>query len=134
VTEANLEDTVGHFLAFWRAHGKHHFVLEERLVVSALPDDDVEPAKATRRVREQHAEIRTRAAALPRAPSLVVARRLGELLAAHVLGRFALERPSVRIEDLREGAVAFAALAANGGGARRALAALCERHGLRVAL
>jgi hypothetical protein len=53
-------------------------------VLPALPDDDVESAKATRRVREEHAEIRTRAAALPRAPSLVVARRLGELLAAHV--------------------------------------------------
>jgi hypothetical protein len=50
------------------------------------------------------------------------------------LGRFALERPSVRIEDLREAAVAFEALSANPDGARRALAALCARHGLRVAL
>jgi len=50
------------------------------------------------------------------------------------LGRFALERPSVRIEDLREAAVAFAALAENPDGARRALEALCARHGLRVAL
>ena len=40
----------------------------------------------------------------------------------------------VRIEDLREGAVAFAALAANPDGARRALVELCGRHGLRVAL
>ena len=46
------------------------------------------------------------------------------------LGRFALERPTVRIEDLREGAVAFAALAANPDGARRALMELCGRHGL----
>ena len=50
------------------------------------------------------------------------------------LGRFALERPSVRIEDLRAGAVAFEALAANPEGARRALVELCARHGLRVAL
>ena len=46
----------------------------------------------------------------------------------------ALGRPSMRIEDLRAGAVAFEALAANPDGARRALAALCARHGLRVAL
>ena len=44
-----------------------------------------------------------------------------ERAAVRWLGRFALERPSVRIEDLREGAVAFAALAANPDGARRAL-------------
>jgi hypothetical protein len=50
------------------------------------------------------------------------------------LGRFALECPTVRIEDLREGAVAFEALSANPEGARRALVDLCARHGLRVAL
>jgi hypothetical protein len=49
-------------------------------------------------------------------------------------GRFALERPSVRIEDLREAAVTFQALPANPDGARRALTQLCARHGLRVAL
>jgi hypothetical protein len=57
-----------------------------------------------------------------------------ERAAVRWLGRFALERPSVRIEDLREGAVAFAALAANPDGARRALEDLCTRHGVRVAL
>ena len=57
-----------------------------------------------------------------------------ERAAVRWLGRFALERPSVRIEDLREGAVAFQALAANPDGARRALADLAARHGLRVAL
>ena len=57
-----------------------------------------------------------------------------ERAAVRWLGRFALERPSVRIEDLREGAVAFAALAANPDGARRALMELCGRHGLRVVL
>jgi len=57
-----------------------------------------------------------------------------ERAAVRWLGRFALERPTVRIEDLREGAVAFEALAANPEGARRALTALCARHGLRVAL
>jgi hypothetical protein len=57
-----------------------------------------------------------------------------ERAAVRWLGRFALERPTVRIEDLREGAVAFAALAANPDGARHALIELCGRHGLRVAL
>ena len=57
-----------------------------------------------------------------------------ERAAVRWLGRFALERPTVRIEDLREAAVAFEALAANPDGARRALGELCARHGLRVAL
>jgi hypothetical protein len=57
-----------------------------------------------------------------------------ERAAVRWLGRFALERPTVRIEDLREGAIAFEALAANPEGARRALVELCARHGLRVAL
>ena len=57
-----------------------------------------------------------------------------ERAAVRWLGRFALERPTVRIVDVREGAVAFAALAANPDGARRALMELCGRHGLRVAL
>ena len=57
-----------------------------------------------------------------------------ERAAVRWLGRFALERPSVRIEDLQAGAVAFAALAENPDGARRALTELCARHGLRVAL
>ena len=57
-----------------------------------------------------------------------------ERAAVRWLGRFALERSSVRIEDLREGAIAFAALHANPDGARLALKELCARHGLRVAL
>ena len=40
-----------------------------------------------------------------------------ERAAVRWLGRFALERPSVRIEDLREAAVAFEALSANPDGA-----------------
>jgi hypothetical protein len=57
-----------------------------------------------------------------------------ESAAVRWLGRFALECPTVRIEDLREGVVAFEALPANPEGARRALVDLCARHGLRVAL
>jgi len=84
VTEGNLEDTTGRFLAFWRRQGEHHFVIEERLVLPALSHDDVEWAEATQRVREDHAEIRARAAELARVPSVLRARRLGELLGAHV--------------------------------------------------
>jgi hemerythrin-like domain-containing protein len=84
VTEGNLEDTAGHFLAFWRRQGEHHFVIEERLVLPALSHDDAEWAEATQRVREEHAEIRARAAELARVPSVLRARRLGELLGAHV--------------------------------------------------
>jgi hypothetical protein len=59
-------------------------VVEERLLLPALSEDDAEWAAATRRVRDEHAEIRSRAAALPGAPSLGSARELGELLGAHV--------------------------------------------------
>ena len=83
-TDETLELAVAHFLEFWSRQGEQHFVIEERLVLPALPDDDPEWAEATRRVREEHAEIRTRAASLARAPSVPSARRLGELLGAHV--------------------------------------------------
>jgi len=84
VTEGNLEDTAGHFLVFWRRQGEHHFAIEERLVLPALSHDDAEWAEAIQRVREEHAQIRARAAELTRAPSVLRARRLGELLGAHV--------------------------------------------------
>jgi hemerythrin-like domain-containing protein len=84
VTDGTLEDAVGHFLAFWNRQGEHHFVIEERLVLPALSDDDASWAEASRRVRDEHGEIRARAAALPHAPSVGAARRLGELLSAHV--------------------------------------------------
>src|SRR5215217_3069376 len=84
VTDGTLEDAVGHFLAFWNRQGEHHFVIEERLVLPALSDDDARWAEASRRVRDEHGEIRTRAASLRHAPSVGAARRLGDLLSAHV--------------------------------------------------
>jgi len=83
-TEGTLAEDIDHFVSFWSRQGEHHFVIEERLVLPALSDDDSEWARATQRVREEHAEIRSRAAALPGAPSLDAARGLGELLSAHV--------------------------------------------------
>ena len=53
-----------------------------------------------------------------------------ERAAVRWLARLSLEVPTVRIEDLRHGALAFEALAENPLGARQALAELCTRHGL----
>jgi hypothetical protein len=48
------------------------------------------------------------------------------------LGRFALEVPTVGIEDLRRALLAFQALPENPDGARQALRDLCAAHGLRL--
>ena len=53
-----------------------------------------------------------------------------ERAAVRWLARLSLEVPTVRIEDLRAGLIAFEALPENPLGARRALADLCARHGL----
>jgi hemerythrin-like domain-containing protein len=106
-TDGTVEEAIEHFLAFWSRQGEHHFATEERLVLPALPDNDAEWAEATRRVREDHAEIRTRAAALPHRPSVDAARRLGELLGAHV--RFE-ERTLFPLAEQRLSRVALADL------------------------
>ena len=46
------------------------------------------------------------------------------------LARLALERPTVRLEDLRAGLAAFEAFPYNPQGARRALDELCRLHGV----
>ena len=53
-----------------------------------------------------------------------------ERAAVRWLARFALESPSVRIEDLRAGLLAFEALPHNPDGARALLGDLCATHGL----
>ena len=83
-TDETLESAVGHFLEFWSRQGEQHFVIEERLVLPALPDVDAEWAEATRRVRVEHREIRAGAASLADASSVHRARAIGDLLAAHV--------------------------------------------------
>jgi hypothetical protein len=47
------------------------------------------------------------------------------------LARFALERPSARLDDLRLGLHALEALPYNGPAARETISRLCEAHGLR---
>ena len=83
-TDETLEAAVEHLGSFWSRQGERHFVIEERLVLPALPAEEAEWAEATGRVREEHAEIRARAASLADASSVGAARELGELLAAHV--------------------------------------------------
>ena len=56
-----------------------------------------------------------------------------ERAAVRWLARMSLEVPTVRIEDLRAGLLAFEALPENPDGARIALADLCMRHGLERA-
>jgi hypothetical protein len=53
-----------------------------------------------------------------------------ERAAVRWLARLSLEVPTVRIEDLRAGLLAFEVLPENPRGARTALAELCTRHGL----
>ena len=84
VTDETLGSAVEHFLAFFGGQGEQHFVIEERLVLPALPDDDAQWAEATQRVRAEHREIRAAAASLADAASVRAARGVGELLAAHV--------------------------------------------------
>jgi hypothetical protein len=83
-TTATLAQAVNRFLDFWDRQGEHHFVVEEGVVLTALPADDAEWAAATRRVRDEHAEIRSRASALRGDPVLDAAHGLGALLSAHV--------------------------------------------------
>ena len=87
--------------------------------------------------------VRAAAAELPRidlhdalAICLLIERQDGERYERAVvrwLARMVVEVPSVGIDDLREGLVAFEALPHNPIAARHALAALCNRHGLRRA-
>jgi len=53
-----------------------------------------------------------------------------ERAAVRWLARLSLEVPTIRIEDLRAGLLAFEVLPENPDGARAALADLCSRHGL----
>jgi len=56
-----------------------------------------------------------------------------ERAAVRWLARLSLEAPTVGIDDLRQGLIAFEALPENPLGARQALAELCARHGLERA-
>jgi len=84
--------------------------------------------------------VRAAASELPRvdlhdalAICLLIERQDGERYERAVvrwLARMVVEVPTVGIDDLREGLVAFEALPHNPAAARESLAGLCARHGL----
>jgi Hemerythrin HHE cation binding domain len=84
---ADIEAAVAHLQAFWEPRGRRHFEIEERLLLSALPETDPDWHAATTRVRDEHARIRAAVDALAggaaEAP-LEAAHGLGQLLRDHV--------------------------------------------------
>jgi hemerythrin-like domain-containing protein len=83
-TADDVEATVPGFLVFWRDYGEHHFQVEEKVLLGALPEDDREWEAAARRIRDEHGELRARVAALADAPAVDRAHDVGERLTAHV--------------------------------------------------
>ena len=84
---ASIDDAVAELAAFWEPRGRRHFELEEALLLPALPADDAVWARATARVRAEHAGIRGRLAALGNvegAARVVAANDLGDALHDHV--------------------------------------------------
>jgi hypothetical protein len=79
---------IAHFQRFFESEGRHHFAIEEDLLLPALPADDEEWAPCVARVRDDHDAIRAAAPALGarHAPDALLGRAhvLGERLAAHV--------------------------------------------------
>jgi hemerythrin-like domain-containing protein len=80
---AELDTAVAHLQAFWEPDGRRHFEIEEELILPALPESDDEWREATARIRDEHARIRARVAALPD-EGVEAAHELGELLRDHV--------------------------------------------------
>lgn len=79
----DLDAAVSHLQAFWEPEGRRHFEIEEELILPALPESDDEWREATARIRDEHARIRARVAALP-GEGVDAAHELGELLRDHV--------------------------------------------------
>jgi hemerythrin-like domain-containing protein len=80
-TEADLDDAVARFLAFFTADGERHFEQEEDLLLPLVPPGS---AALGERMCSEHAEIRSRARSLADAPEVTAANELGALLNAHV--------------------------------------------------
>jgi hemerythrin-like domain-containing protein len=77
-----LDSALARLSSFWAAVGRRHFEIEEELLLPALSDERW--LAMAERVRSEHADIRSRAAALEHRPSVDAARELGERLNAHV--------------------------------------------------
>jgi hemerythrin-like domain-containing protein len=77
-----LDSALARLSAFWASVGRRHFEIEEELLLPALTDERW--LAMAERVRSEHADIRSRAAALEQEPGVGAARELGERLNAHV--------------------------------------------------
>jgi hemerythrin-like domain-containing protein len=80
-TEADVAAATSAFLDFFRTDGQRHFEQEEDLLLPELPSED---APLGRRVHTDHSAIRELAAVLAAEPDVTSARKLGEMLTAHV--------------------------------------------------
>jgi hemerythrin-like domain-containing protein len=78
----SLDAALARLSSFWASVGRRHFEIEEELLLPALSDERW--ATMAERVRSEHADIRSRAAALEREATVEAARELGERLNAHV--------------------------------------------------
>lgn len=76
-----LAQAVDHFRRFFESRGAHHFDVEERVLLPALPADDLEWGPLSRRVLDEHADLRARGA---RVGDVDAARELGQRLNDHV--------------------------------------------------
>jgi iron-sulfur cluster repair protein YtfE (RIC family) len=102
-------DAAQAFLAFWRDEGRHHFVVEEEVLLPALDAVDGDEAPEVLRVLRDHAAIRRAAARLDAggAADPAALRALGERLREHV--RFE-ERVLFALLEARLDEAALAAL------------------------
>jgi hemerythrin-like domain-containing protein len=77
----DVAEAAAAFQEFFATKGERHFAQEEEVLLPALPAGQ---EALGRRMLDEHAEIRRRAAALGARPDVTAARELGELVNAHV--------------------------------------------------
>jgi len=81
----SASEAAAHFEQFWTGEGRHHFEIEERVLLGALPDSTPGWSDLTGRVRREHEDIRERAAAVADGGRDVSAlRQLGDRLHDHI--------------------------------------------------
>jgi hypothetical protein len=84
-TQGTADDAATRFLAFWREVGQRHFEIEEDVLLAAVAAQVPGGGGLAARVRDEHADLRARAAGLgdgERAPEALQA--LGQRLHDHV--------------------------------------------------
>ena len=96
--EDTLPEAVAHFETFFATRGSRHFEVEEEVLLPALPASDAHWAQLSRRVLDDHADLRARGADVP---DVAAAHELGLRLHDHV--RFE-ERELFEVLEQRLGA------------------------------